>query len=147
MRLAARRTGTLRTAARYTPLLAPEIVDDVLWPPRRGGQAMDTRKIKQQLLDLRCLLQARRQRLDRHLHHRDEPLSADSEERASELQNRETLHELDDGATVELGQIERALARIERGDFGTCEQCRGRIGEARLELLPFASRCARCAGG
>ena len=107
---------------------------------------MDTRRFRAQLLALREELTARLQRLDRHLHHRPEPLPADSEERAQELENRAVLEGLDDNASVELVEVEHALARMERGDYGVCERCHQAIGGERLEFLPQASKCARCAG-
>lgn len=106
---------------------------------------MDTRRFRAQLLALREDLTARLQRLDRHLHHRAEPLSADSGERAIELENRELLEGLDDGAAAELRQVEHALTRLETGQFGRCEACGGAIPIVRLDLLPFATSCAGCA--
>jgi RNA polymerase-binding protein DksA len=44
-----------------------------------------------------------------------------------------------------LDAIDGALARIDRGDFGVCEKCGRQIAEARLNALPYASRCVDCA--
>jgi DnaK suppressor protein len=106
---------------------------------------MDAKHARVALLDLRSRLAARQQRIDRHLHHRDEPLPADSEERAGELGNRETLESLDGETTVELHQVDHALARLDAGLFGACESCRQPIGKDRLQMLPFATKCVRCA--
>jgi RNA polymerase-binding protein DksA len=43
-----------------------------------------------------------------------------------------------------LAQIDRALDRLDSGDFGTCVDCGDEIPESRLEALPFASRCRFC---
>ena len=43
-----------------------------------------------------------------------------------------------------LAHIERALDRIEEGDFGTCRACGGDIGLARLEAVPHATLCISC---
>jgi DnaK suppressor protein len=40
--------------------------------------------------------------------------------------------------------IATALQRLEAGDFGTCSDCQGDIGEARLRALPFAAFCLGC---
>jgi len=40
--------------------------------------------------------------------------------------------------------IETALQRLEAGEFGTCSECRCRIGDARLRALPFAALCRAC---
>jgi RNA polymerase-binding transcription factor DksA len=42
-------------------------------------------------------------------------------------------------------EINAALARLERGAFGRCEACRQRISKSRLEALPYARHCIRCA--
>jgi RNA polymerase-binding protein DksA len=44
-----------------------------------------------------------------------------------------------------LEEIDRALDRIDEGTFGRCEACGQRIDKQRLEVLPFARRCIRCA--
>ena len=44
-----------------------------------------------------------------------------------------------------LGAIETALERIEEGSYGTCEECEGVISKLRLEAIPYASMCIRCA--
>lgn len=44
----------------------------------------------------------------------------------------------------ELRQIDEALARLEEGGYGVCEDCEGEIGEERLAVLPFAARCVEC---
>lgn len=43
-----------------------------------------------------------------------------------------------------LVQIERALARIEAGTYGSCESCGQPIGKARLQAFPRATLCVRC---
>jgi len=43
-----------------------------------------------------------------------------------------------------LSHIERALERIESGEFGKCRSCNGEIGRARLEAVPHATLCIKC---
>lgn len=38
-----------------------------------------------------------------------------------------------------------ALRRVDEGTYGRCELCEQDIIEERLEVLPFARYCARCA--
>jgi DnaK suppressor protein len=40
--------------------------------------------------------------------------------------------------------IETALGRLQRGTYGSCEDCGKRIPSARLRVLPFAERCRDC---
>jgi DnaK suppressor protein len=44
-----------------------------------------------------------------------------------------------------LMQIEAALERIEDGTYGICEECGVKIPKKRLNALPFASMCVKCA--
>lgn len=44
-----------------------------------------------------------------------------------------------------LSEIDAALNRIARGEYGTCARCHGEIGEGLLEKEPAAVRCASCA--
>lgn len=44
-----------------------------------------------------------------------------------------------------LEQIERALERIEEGEYGVCEECECKIPKARLNAIPYANLCVRCA--
>ena len=44
----------------------------------------------------------------------------------------------------ELRRIDRALARIYDGSYGTCEECGGQIAARRLMAEPTATRCIRC---
>jgi DnaK suppressor protein len=44
-----------------------------------------------------------------------------------------------------LDQIDGALKRIEDGSYGQCEECGVKIPESRLEAIPYAAQCVRCA--
>ena len=44
-----------------------------------------------------------------------------------------------------LNLIEVALERIEEGTYGECEACGVRIPKARLNALPYATTCVKCA--
>ena len=44
-----------------------------------------------------------------------------------------------------LKEIERAIARAEKGTYGICERCRNPISEERLKVLPSATLCIDCA--
>jgi DnaK suppressor protein len=44
-----------------------------------------------------------------------------------------------------LDKTEYALERLEKGDYGTCESCGEPIPVARLEAVPYATLCVRCA--
>jgi RNA polymerase-binding protein DksA len=48
-----------------------------------------------------------------------------------------------DGGT--LTQIEASLERIEEGTYGQCEDCGVKIPKSRLNAVPYATLCVRCA--
>jgi DnaK suppressor protein len=55
--------------------------------------------------------------------------------------DRELDEGLEEGAQHTLEQVERALARIDDGTYGTCERCGKPIGEDRLRARPSAALC------
>jgi len=44
-----------------------------------------------------------------------------------------------------LRQIDKALVRINQGNFGVCEDCEEEISEKRLKAMPYSSLCISCA--
>lgn len=44
-----------------------------------------------------------------------------------------------------LAQIGEALARLDAGTFGTCEECGQPIAKPRLQALPYTRHCIECA--
>jgi DnaK suppressor protein len=46
-----------------------------------------------------------------------------------------------------LQEIEAALIRMRKGEYGTCNSCGVSIPRARLHALPWARLCLRCAKG
>ena len=42
---------------------------------------------------------------------------------------------------------EMALDRVEEGLYGVCSTCGADIGRERLDLLPYAVECVKCANG
>ena len=43
-----------------------------------------------------------------------------------------------------LGQVEAALARMDKGEYGVCTRCGSAIDFARLKAIPHAELCIRC---
>ncbi|HOM28561.1 MAG TPA: TraR/DksA family transcriptional regulator [Deltaproteobacteria bacterium] len=43
-----------------------------------------------------------------------------------------------------LEQIESALARMDKGEYGFCEDCGENIPIGRLKAMPFATLCVKC---
>jgi len=95
---------------------------------------MDVERIRRELEAERDRLVVARARLDGVLDDHDPAPSRNGDEALEE--------------TVEhvLGQIERALAGMADGTYGLCESCGRPISAERLAALPYAVRCADCAG-
>jgi DnaK suppressor protein len=68
----------------------------------------------------------------------------DTCELASEENEREISTMLSERGQLKIGQIEDALRRIESLKYGLCEMCGLKIGEARLDAMPFARLCCDC---
>jgi len=77
--------------------------------------------------------------------HRLEPLSADAGERAQETWNDEVLQRLEQSTQRLVNQYQHAIARIDAGLYGLCEECDYPIEDARLSAVPQATLCAACA--
>ena len=76
---------------------------------------------------------------------RKEPLSADFAEQAVETENDQVVDALDQEAQIELSQINKALLRIEQGEYGNCVVCGQSINPKRLQALPHTPFCISCA--
>jgi len=50
-----------------------------------------------------------------------------------------------DSLQVSVERIERALAKLEEGTYGTCDVCGGSIAEGRLRAAPESAVCIECA--
>jgi DnaK suppressor protein len=48
-------------------------------------------------------------------------------------------------ARIRLNRLKYALSRIDRDDYGICEECEEAIPAGRLEIMPEATLCVDCA--
>ena len=87
-------------------------------------------------------LKERAEKIDADLR---EPGDDDWEEQAIESSNDEVLEEIGDVTMEEIAQIKLALAQIESGTYGICSQCGEEIAEVRMEIMPHATICVKCA--
>ena len=72
-------------------------------------------------------------------------LPADWEEQAQELEDQDALAGLEKSKRAEALRIKGALERIKTGDYGICIKCGDEIGVKRLQALPTAATCIKCA--
>lgn len=48
-------------------------------------------------------------------------------------------------AQAVLAEVARALKKLDEGTYGSCDECKRDIAPERLEALPWATLCVRCA--
>lgn len=66
------------------------------------------------------------------------------EDNAIEVANFQDSISLERTLETTLEKIDKALEKIEKGTFGTCEDCGNKIGEERLLAYPEAQHCIDC---
>ena len=71
--------------------------------------------------------------------------SGDSAEQAQERENDEVVDAIGNETAQSIRGVTAALERIADGSYGICENCGDQIGQARLEIVPEATRCVACA--
>jgi RNA polymerase-binding protein DksA len=102
-------------------------------------------KYRQKLLDLRDEYNKKIGAIDADVHHKNEPVEKDFAEQATQRENDDVLNALNQDAKIIVGQINNALHRIESGDYGICTECGAEISEGRLDIVPYAALCIKCA--
>ncbi|MEQ8733594.1 MAG: TraR/DksA family transcriptional regulator [Rhodospirillaceae bacterium] len=102
----------------------------------------EIQKIKAQLEAKLAELYERAEDIDADL---SEPPDANWSENAVESENDEVLEGVGALTMAEIQQIKQALAKIENGTYGICVKCDEKIAIKRLEALPYATTCIKCA--
>jgi RNA polymerase-binding protein DksA len=105
----------------------------------------NTAELRARLEEYQASIVNRRKRLAKHVHHREEPLPQDFAEQAVEMENSETMIALEDELSEQEREVEKALARLDQGTYGTCIECGEDIAPERLDALPAAALCFDCA--
>jgi len=106
-------------------------------PAESAAQPGPDQDLGRHLLALRsALLQQRRFRIEQLA-----DLGKASPDDAAQEEVHATLRR---GARIALAGIEAALARMDRGGYGTCVECAAPIPVERLEILPAVARCMTC---
>lgn len=75
----------------------------------------------------------------------DQPLPADLEDQAIDLEDDEVLEHLGQAHQQEVRLLNAALKRLEKGSYGICAKCGDPISQARLDAVPYAVLCRTCA--
>ena len=99
--------------------------------------------------DARSVLEARRRRVIEDMRWRlarlrDETVSAPTDLDPDDVDVTDLEASLLEIATATLRHINRALVRLDNGQYGWCTRCHRRIAAPRLRAMPFAVRCREC---
>jgi DnaK suppressor protein len=105
---------------------------------------------QEKLLQVENLLASKRRELAVRLNeHRTgvfvEPEPDDEGAEANRNYSREFALTTIDRERRTLVEIEQALARLKKGEYGVCPLCGKRLPEARLRAIPWATLCVPCA--
>lgn len=72
-------------------------------------------------------------------------IGEDSDENASEVNIYESTLPVEFALEKKLQAVKGALERIKKGQYGKCQSCGKKISAKRLEALPEAETCLKCA--
>ena len=108
---------------------------------------------KRELGDIKTILMEKRERLlvgmRRELavqRERAESKAADEVDKATDAYDEDLSFEIATANDQELGEIQVALEKIDKGTYGECEICGCTISPSRLKILPSATTCVACRG-
>lgn len=87
----------------------------------------------------------RRDKISAHLQNEDREVPQDWDDRAQLEENDEVLEGLLDRTRNRISEIQQAMLHMQDPDWGTCRVCEEPIAKGRLEALPTARTCIRCA--
>src|SRR5207302_5703450 len=109
---------------------------------------MDKRKAKtyrDKLLQRREALVGQVQAAEAYSRERDAEATQDPADLAANAYTKELMMSMSTNDRQLLESIDAALDRIENGEYGKCANCGEPIQEKRLEAVPWARHCLKCA--
>jgi len=68
----------------------------------------------------------------------------DEIDQANELIEKEMGFLMSSNMSNNLAEVEEALDRIDKNEYGKCQHCGAEISSKRLDVLPFAKFCVTC---
>ncbi len=69
---------------------------------------------------------------------------SDTADMASNMIDDEIVMSIAQGEAKEIEQIDYALNKMKKGNYGNCENCGKSINKQRLMAIPFVSLCIKC---
>jgi DnaK suppressor protein len=71
-------------------------------------------------------------------------IAQDVADKAESSYTKEFLLSLSDAEREQLFEIDAALKRIERKEFGSCQMCQKEINKKRMNAIPWTPYCIEC---
>ena len=101
-------------------------------------------KFRSQLKSIRLGLLGDVKKSNQHAKESETGQIADISDHAAQTYNRQFEGELGEQEWQKLNQVDLAIEKIAKGEYGVCTQCEDSIPEARLEVVPFTEFCTQC---
>ena len=101
-------------------------------------------QFRSQLKSIRFELLGDVKKSNQHVKESETGQIADISDHAARTYNRQLEGELDEQEWQKLKQVDVAIEKIAKGEFGVCSQCEDSIPEARLEVVLFTEFCTQC---
>ena len=101
-------------------------------------------QFRSQLKSIRFELLGDVKKSNKHAKESETGQIADLSDHAARTYNRQLEGELGEQEWQKLNQVDLAIEKIAKGEYGVCTQCEDSIPEARLEVVPFTEFCTQC---
>jgi len=101
-------------------------------------------QFRSQLKSIRFELLGDVKKSNQHVKESETGQIADISDHAARTYNWQLEGELDEQEWQKLKQVDVAIEKIAKGEFGVCTQCEDSIPEARLEVVLFTEFCTQC---
>ena len=104
----------------------------------------DFENIKKLLLQKRSILLAADQNISQEIKKEIENRHGDDVDVAESAYEQEMAYLFKSRGQDELKQIDEALQKIEKGEYGICDECEEKISKKRLAVMPYSIFCVEC---
>ena len=138
----ARTSPPNKSAAPATPHALVVRADEDPWTRKELAEVRS--ELEDEVRRLRAELDLAEHDIDDMLRDAGDGAGDDPADAGSKTFEREHEMSLANNTRDMLTQAERALARIDNGTYGICENCGNPIGKARLQVFPRATLCMTC---
>jgi len=105
----------------------------------------DLNAIEVKLNELKKDLSSRIEAIHKDTHHLNEPVEKDFAEQATQSENDDVLNALDNETQQTIYLIDSALKDLSEDRYGVCHSCNEMISDERLDAVPYAQYCIKCA--